>query len=73
MASKLIVRTRCSLCGEPVEIVPDNVLKKNPGFKNTEFVVTRTGYKQYIHTSCWYGMIEEQKRDRRIENFEIVN
>lgn len=73
MVRRLIVRTRCPICGNQVEIVPDNVLKKNPGFKNTEFVVTKTGYKQYIHTSCWYGMIEEQKRDRRIEEFEIVN
>lgn len=73
MVRRLIVRTRCPICGNHVEVVPDNVLKKNPGFKNTEFVVTKTGYKQYIHTSCWYGMIEEQKRDRRIEEFEIVN
>lgn len=24
-------------------------------------VVTRTGYKQYINTSCWNKMIKEQK------------
>lgn len=62
MARKLIVRNKCPFCGDYVEIVPDNILKKNPGFKNTEFVVTHTGYKQYIHSSCWYGMIEEQKK-----------
>lgn len=45
-----------------MEPVPDGVLKKNPHHNNTEMVVTRTGYKQYIHTSCWYGMIEEQKQ-----------
>lgn len=59
---KLIVRTKCSICGEHVEAVPDGILKKQPGYNNVEFVVTRTGYKQYIHSSCWYGMIEEQKR-----------
>ena len=62
MSRRLIVRTRCPFCGEEVEAVPDGVLKQNPHFKNAEMVVTRTGYKQYIHTSCWYGMIEEQKR-----------
>ena len=60
--ARLIVRTRCPICGNQVEPVPDGVLKKNPHHNNTEMVVTRTGYKQYIHTSCWYGMIEEQKK-----------
>lgn len=64
MSRRLIIRTRCPICGEEVEPVPDGVLKQNPHFKNTEMVVTRTGYKQYIHTSCWYGMIEEQKKKR---------
>lgn len=65
MARRLIVRNRCSLCGEPVEEVPDGILKKNPHHNNAEFVVTNSGYKQYIHTSCWYGMIEKQKEMAR--------
>ena len=41
MARRLIVRTRCPLCGEQVKEVPDGILKKNPHHKNAEFVVTR--------------------------------
>ena len=62
--ARLIIRTRCSLCGNEVELVPDGVLKKEPHAYNTEYVVTHTGYKQYIHSNCWYGMIEEQKKLR---------
>lgn len=62
MARRLIVRTRCPFCGEHVEEVADSVLKREPHAHNAEIVVTRTGYKQYIHSSCWYGMIAEQKR-----------
>ena len=62
MARRLIVRTRCSICGKEVEVVPDSILRERPGAANTEYVVTHTGYKQYIHSSCWYGMIEEQKK-----------
>ena len=62
--TKLIIRNKCPYCGEEVEMVPDGILKKNPGHNNTEFVVTRTGYKQYIHSSCWYGMIENQKKNK---------
>ena len=51
MARRLIIRTICPLCGEQVE----------PGMNDTEIVVTRSGYKQYIHSSCWYGMIAKQK------------
>lgn len=65
MSRRLIVRTICPICGERVEPVPDAVLKREPHHNNTEMVVTRTGYKQYIHTSCWYGMIEEQKQKHR--------
>ena len=65
MARRLIVRTRCPLCGDYVEEVPDGILKKNPHHKNAEFVVTNSGYKQYIHTSCWYGMIANQKEMTR--------
>lgn len=62
MARRLIIRNTCPICGNQVEMVPDNVLKQRPGDSNTEYVVTHTGYKQYIHSSCWYGMIEEQKK-----------
>lgn len=58
---RLIIRTRCLLCGSQVDLVPDGVLKKDPQSYNTEYVITHTGYKQYIHTSCWNRMIEEQK------------
>ena len=58
---KLIVRNTCPFCGNYVDIVPDNILMKKPGFNNTEFVVTHTGYKQYFHSSCWSEMIERQK------------
>ena len=64
MARRLIVRTICPICSEQVEPVPDGLLKQQPGMNNTEMVVTHSGYKQYIHSSCWYGMIAEQKRKR---------
>lgn len=65
MARRLIIRTTCPLCGEQVEAVPDGVLKQQPGTNDAEMVVTRSGYKQYIHSSCWYGMIAEQKELRK--------
>ena len=55
MARRLIIRTTCPLCGKQVE----------PGTNDAEIVVTRSGYKQYIHSSCWYGMIAEQKELRK--------
>lgn len=61
MARRLIVISKCPLCGEEVEQVPDGILKKNGDDYNTELVVTRTGLKQYIHSSCWYKMIEEKR------------
>jgi hypothetical protein len=61
VARHLIVITRCPLCGKQVEQVPDGVLKQNPHLHDTEMVVTRTGLKQYIHSSCWYKMIEEKR------------
>lgn len=61
MGRRLLVNSRCPICSEPVEVVPDGVLKKNPHFHNTELVVTKTGVKQYIHTSCWYDMIKEKR------------
>ena len=54
MERRLIIRTTCPLCGEQVE----------PGTNDAEIVVTRSGYKQYIHSSCWYDMIAEQKKNR---------
>lgn len=61
MSKRLMIINKCPLCGEPVDIIPDVVLKKNPHQNNTEFVVTRTGLKQYIHTSCWTEMIQEKR------------
>ena len=61
MTHRLIIRTTCPLCGKQVEAVPDGVLKQQPGMIDAEIVVTRSGYKQYIHSSCWCGMIAEQK------------
>lgn len=61
MARRLIVLHKCPLCGKEVEQVPDGILRREPGYHNTEMVVTRTGYKQYIHSSCWYKMIEEKR------------
>ena len=55
MARRLIIETTCPLCGKQVE----------PGTNDAEIVVTRSGYKQYIHNSCWYGMITEQKERRK--------
>ena len=59
MGRHLITVTRCPLCGNHVEKIPDGILKVNPHHKDAELVVTRTGLKQYIHSSCWYKMIEE--------------
>ena len=55
MARRLIIETTCPLCGKQVE----------PGTDDVEMVVTRSGCKQYIHSSCWYDMIEEQKERRK--------
>ena len=65
MSKRLIVRTICPICSKHVEPVPDSVLKRNPHHNNAEMVVTRSGYKQYIHSSCWYGMIEQQKQTHK--------
>lgn len=61
MSKRLITITRCPLCGNPVKPVPDGILKMHPHKDNAEMVVTRTGLKQYIHSSCWYKMIEEKR------------
>lgn len=61
MARRLITNTRCPLCGEQVQEVPPAMLMKNPGTSDAELVITKTGLKQYIHSSCWYKMIEEKR------------
>ena len=61
MARRLIVVTKCPLCGGEVDQVSDAMLKNNPHHNDAELVVTRTGLKQYIHSSCWYKMIEEKR------------
>ena len=61
MTKRLLTNNKCPICGEAVEVVQDSILKKNPGVHNTEFVVTKRGVKQYIHRSCWYGMIKNKK------------
>ena len=61
MTRRLIVNCRCPLCGGYVEKVQDSILKQTPGYHNAEMVVTRTGIKQYIHSSCWYDMIKEKR------------
>lgn len=61
MGRRLIVNNKCPLCGKEVEMVQDALLKQNPGYHNTELVVTKRGLKQYIHSSCWYDMIREKR------------
>lgn len=61
MAQRLIVNGTCPLCGKQVEQVPDRILKQKPHYHNAEFVVTKAGYKQYIHSSCWHNMIAERR------------
>ena len=65
MARRLIIETTCPLCGGQVEAVPDSALKQQPGMIDAEIVVTQSRYKQYIHSSCWYDMIAEQKERRK--------
>lgn len=61
MGRRLRVNGKCPLCGKDVEQVQDGILKQQPHYHNAEFVVTKTGIKQYIHSSCWYKMIEEKR------------
>lgn len=61
MGRHLITISRCPLCGKQVKQVPDGILRLNPHKDDCEMVVTRTGLKQYIHSSCWYKMIEEKR------------
>ncbi len=57
---RLTVNNKCPLSGKEVEAIPDSILKQHPHMNDTELVVTRTGIKQYIYSSCWYKMIEEK-------------
>lgn len=61
MTKRLITSTRCPLCGDYVQEVPPTILMKNPHQSDAELVITRSGIKQYIHSSCWYKMIEEKR------------
>ena len=61
MARKMIVNTRCPLCGKSVDAVKDALLKKTPHYNDAEIVVTKRGLKQYIHSSCWYEMIKNKQ------------
>lgn len=61
MGKRLRINNRCPLCGGEVEQVSDAILRQTPHYHDTELVVTRTGIKQYIHSSCWYKMIEEKR------------
>ena len=61
MSKRLILNTRCPLCGGHVEAIPPSMLMKHPGQGDAELVITKTGIKQYIHSSCWYKMIEEKR------------
>lgn len=61
MGRRMIVNTKCPICGGEVEQVPDNLLKTSPHYNNCEMVVTKRGLKQYIHSSCWYDMIEKKE------------
>lgn len=60
MGRRMIINTKCPLCGEEVEQVPDSILKQNPHYHNVEMVLTKRGLKQYIHSSCWYDMIKNR-------------
>lgn len=57
----MITNTKCPLCGGEVEAVKDALLKQTPHYQNAELVVTKRGLKQYIHSSCWYDMIEKKQ------------
>lgn len=53
MDKRLLIFNKCSICGETFEEVPYGILKQNPHYHNSEFVVACSGRKQYIHTSYW--------------------
>ena len=63
MARKLIVNTKCYLCG-------NEVYYKDPAEnENSEWIQTKRGLKQFLHTNCWTEMIEKQKAEAK----ELVN
>lgn len=61
MSRRLITNNRCPLCGGVIEAIPYSILIKNPHMNDTELVITKSGVKQYIHSSCWYKMIVEKR------------
>lgn len=61
MSKRVYINTKCPLCGKHVDEVPPAVLLKKPHQNNAELVITKRGLKQYIHTTCWYGMIKEHR------------
>lgn len=61
MARRIINNHICPICGNPVTQTPDAILKKSPHYNNCEYVVTKRGLKQYIHSSCWTEMIGEKR------------
>ena len=61
MAKRLITISRCPLCGDYVDQVSPAKLMKEPHYNNAELVITKSGLKQYIHTSCWNQMIREKR------------
>ena len=61
MGRRLITNNKCPLCGGEVEMVHESILKQNPHHNNAELVITKTGIKQYIHSSCWYDMIKDKR------------
>lgn len=61
MGRRLIINSKCPLCGGEVDMIADAILKKHPHQNNVEMVVTKRGLKQYIHTSCWEEMIRSRR------------
>lgn len=64
MTRRLLVSTRCPLCNNEVDIIPDHILKKSEDHQNCEFVVTKRGLKQYFHTTCFNELIKKQHEEK---------
>lgn len=61
MVQRIFTIHKCPLCGDYVEEVSIAKLLKEPHYHDVEMIVTRRGLRQYIHSSCWYKMIEEKR------------
>ena len=61
MSRRLLLNTKCPLCGGHVQEVPPAVLMKSSEKFDVELVITKRGLRQYIHSSCWHKMIEEKR------------